>query len=61
MGTAWPRTADRIVMAIRAEKAAEKTRRRGCFIAIRAAIRKVLSPISEKIIMVRDRMKEWRG
>ena len=41
--------------------AALKTWRRGYFIAIRAAIRKVLSPISEKRIIVRDRTKEWRG
>lgn len=48
-------------MAIKAVNAAEKTRRRGCFIAIRAAIKKVLSPISENIIIVRDRRKECRG
>lgn len=50
-----------MVITIRAVKAAEKTRRRGCFIAMRAAIRKVLSPISENKIIVRERMKEWRG
>lgn len=61
VGTAWPNIADRIVMHIRAEKAAVKTTRRGCFIAMRAAMRKVLSPISEKIIIVRERKKEWRG
>ena len=48
-------------MTMRAEKAAEKTRRRGCRIAMRAATRKVLSPISEKMIMVKERMKEWKG
>jgi hypothetical protein len=48
-------------MTIRAEKAAEKTRRRGCRIAMRAATRKVLSPISEKMIMVKESMKEWKG
>ena len=58
VGTAWPRTAERIVIAIRAVKAAEKTRRRGCFMAINAAIRKVLSPISENIIIVKERRKE---
>lgn len=61
VGTAWPRTAERIVMAIRAVKAAEKTRKRGCFMAMRAAIRKVLSPISENMIIVKERRKEWRG
>jgi hypothetical protein len=54
-------TAERTVMTIRAEKAAEKTRRRGCRIAMRAATRKVLSPISEKMIIVKDRIKEWNG
>ncbi len=48
-------------MAMRAAKAAEKTTRRGCFMAIRAAMRKVLSPISEKMIIDKDRRKEWRG
>jgi len=61
VGTAWPRTAERTVITKRAEKAALKTRRRSCFIAMRAAIKKVLSPISEKRIMVRERRKEWRG
>lgn len=50
-----------MVIRMRAAKAAVKTISRGCFIAINAAIRKVLSPISEKIIMVKDRTKEWRG
>ena len=48
-------------MAIRAAKAAEKTTKRGCFIAMRAAMRKVLSPISENIIIDRERRKEWSG
>lgn len=50
--------ADKTVIAMRAAKAAEKTKRRGCFIAIKAAIRKVLSPISEKTIMVSERRNE---
>lgn len=58
MGTAWPSKVERMVIAIKAVNAAENTRRRGCFIAIRAAIRKVLSPISENIIMVRERRNE---
>lgn len=29
--------------------------------AISAATRNVLSPISEKMIIVRERMKEWNG
>lgn len=61
VGTAWPRTAERMVMAMRAEKAAEKTRSRGCFMAIRAAMRKVLSPISEKRIIVKDSRSECNG
>jgi hypothetical protein len=61
VGTAWPRTADRIVIAINAEKAAEKTRSLSCFIAMRAAIKNVLSPISEKRIMVSERTYEWKG
>lgn len=60
-GTAWPSTADRTVMTMSAEKAAEKTSSRGCRIAIRAATKKVLSPISENMIMVNERMKEWKG
>ena len=61
VGTAWPSMAERTVMAIKAEKAAVKTRRRSCRIAIRQATRKVLSPISEKRIMVKARKREWRG
>ena len=61
VGSVWPRKEESTVMTQRAEKAAEKTRRGGCFMAIRQATRKVLSPISEKRIMVRERMKEWKG
>ena len=61
VGTACPRTAERIVIVIKAEKAAEKTSIRSCFIAIRAAMRNVLSPTSENRIMVRERTKEWKG
>lgn len=52
VGTAWPRTAERTVMTIRAALAAEKTRIRGWRMAIRAATRNVLSPISETRIML---------
>ena len=45
-------------MAMRAVKAAENTRKRGCFMAMRAAIKNVLSPISENMIMVKERAKE---
>lgn len=38
-----------------------KTRRRSCRIAIRQATRKVLSPISETMIIVNARKREWRG
>ena len=48
-------------MAINAANAAENTISRGCFMAIRAAMRKVLSPISEKMIIVRERTKECKG
>lgn len=61
LGTAWPRTAERTVMVISAEKAAEKTRILSCFMAIKAAMRKVLSPISETRIIVRERINECRG
>jgi hypothetical protein len=44
-----------------AEKAAVKTTVRGCRIAMSAATKKVLSPISENIIMVKDRTNEWKG
>jgi hypothetical protein len=57
-GTACPRKAERTVITIRAEKAAEKTSSRGCRIAINAATRNVLSPISENIIIVKDSMNE---
>ena len=50
-----------MVMAMSAVKAAENTTKRGCFIAINAAMRKVLSPISEKMIIVRERTKECNG
>ena len=58
VGTAWPSTAERMVIVKRAEAAAVKTTMRGCFMAIRAAIKKVLSPISEKMIMVKARANE---
>jgi hypothetical protein len=45
-------------MAIRALKAAENTTKRGCLIAIRAATRNVLSPISETMIMVKEKTRE---
>ena len=48
-------------MPIRAVNAAEKTTSLGCFIAIKAATRKVLSPISENMIIVKDKTNEWRG
>ena len=57
-GTAWPKMADRTVMGARAENAAENTKRRSYFMAMRAAIRKVLSPISENRIIVKERIYE---
>lgn len=56
VGTAWPRTAERTVMTISAANAAEKTKSLSCFMAMRAAIRNVLSPISENSIMVSERI-----
>lgn len=53
--------AERTVMVMSAEKAAEKTRRRGWRIAINAATRNVLSPISENRIMVKERNNECIG
>jgi len=61
LGTACPRTAESTVITIRAENAAEKTTVRGWRIAINAATKNVLSPISENMIMVMDSMKEWKG
>lgn len=58
VGTAWPKRADRTVMKPKAASAAVKTTVRSCLMAISAAIRKVLSPISEKMIMVNESMKE---
>lgn len=60
-GTAWPRTTESIVMTIMAGNEAEKTRRGECFIAMRHATRKVLSPISEKMIIVKARKNECKG
>jgi hypothetical protein len=60
-GTVWPRRAERTVMTMSAEKAAEKTSSRGCRMAIKAATRNVLSPISEKMIMVKESRNEWNG
>ena len=60
-GTAWPSAAESTVITNRAANAAENTSKGGYFIAIKAATRKVLSPISEKMIMVKARRKEWRG
>jgi hypothetical protein len=60
-GTEWPRRAERTVMTMSAEKAAENTSSRGCRMAIRAATRNVLSPISEKMIMVNESINEWNG
>ena len=57
-GTACPRTAESTVITMSAEKAAEKTSSRGSRMAINAATRNVLSPISEKIIIVNASMKE---
>lgn len=61
VGTVWPRTAESIVMAMSALNAAENTTSLGCFMAMSAAMRNVLSPISEKMIIVRERTKEWSG
>lgn len=47
-------------MSARAEMAEEKTRRRGADIARIAAMKKVLSPISDIKITVRDIMRDWR-
>lgn len=50
---------DRIVMKVRAEAAPKKTVSRECFIAIIAAIKNVLSPISETIITDNAAMNAW--
>ena len=61
VGTAWPRTAERTVMVIRAENAAVKTTTLGWRMAMSAATRKVLSPISEKMIIVKESTRECMG
>ena len=48
-------------MTNKAAKAAVNTSKGGYFIAMSAATRKVLSPISEKMIMVKASKKECRG
>ena len=58
VGIYCPNRAERTVMTISAEKAAEKTSKRGCLMAIRAATRNVLSPISETTIMVNEKTSE---
>ena len=54
MGRRWPISAERMDMTTREPNAPAKTSSRGWRIARMAAIRKVLSPISENIIMAKD-------
>lgn len=61
VGTAWPSKAERTVMVTSAEKAAVKTSILSWRMAMSAATRKVLSPISEKSIMVKERRRECMG
>jgi hypothetical protein len=61
VGTAWPNRAERTVMVMSAEKAAVKTTILSWRIAMSAATRKVLSPTSEKRIMVKERRRECMG
>lgn len=61
VGTVWPRTADSTVMTHKAEKAAVKTSSRSWRMAIRHATKNVLSPISEKSIIVKARKSECIG
>ena len=61
VGTACPSRAERTVMTIMAEKADVKTTIRGFRIAMSAATIKVLSPISDTRIMVKDRRRECSG
>jgi len=48
-------------MIKREAKAAEKTTPRGCDIAIKAAIRNVLSPSSEMMIIAKENTNECKG
>lgn len=59
LGTTWPRNAERMDMMAKEENAAEKTTRRECFMAIMAAIRNVLSPISDTMIINKDIIKDF--
>lgn len=47
------------VIKMRAETAARKTVRRACLMAMMAAMKKVLSPISETTMTVSDDTKPW--
>ena len=60
-GTACPREALRTVITTNEAKAAENTTALGCRIAMSAAIRNVLSPNSEIIIMVKENRKACNG
>lgn len=51
---------DRIVISARALIAPMNTVNLGCFIAIIAAIKNVLSPNSDTTMTDRDAMKAWR-
>ena len=53
-GAAHPMTADRAVIVAKAASAPEKTVTRECFIAMMAAMKKVLSPISDARIIPHD-------
>ena len=54
-------SAERRDMSAREAKAPEKTVRRGWRMARMAAMRKVLSPISEAMIIVKDWRVAWRA
>ncbi|KAH3669348.1 hypothetical protein OGAPHI_001469 [Ogataea philodendri] len=63
-GNAWPTTPESTVISTRAANAAENTTALGCFIAMSAATRNVLSPISLTTIMdvdIRNASDSSRG
>lgn len=59
LGKTWPKNADRTDMMAKEEKAAANTTNRECFMAIIAAIKKVLSPISDTMIMSKEIRKDF--
>lgn len=61
LGTTWPKKADKTDITKRDEKAPANTTSRECFIAMMAAIKNVLSPISDTMIIKNESIKPCCG